>query len=134
MKANYLKFLQKMLTKQLILSSQLFRFYFIRSSIISKPLFPNKFCLFSTQTESPTIQNATPILGPLEVSPKIKTIVEQIEKLTLLEVSELNQALKEKLKIPDAPMMAFAAGAMQLNTAKANVNYLKFIIKVNLFF
>lgn len=110
-----------MLTKQFLLSSQLIRYSFTRSSIFSRTFSPDKVRLFSAQAESSSIQNETPILGPLEVSPKIKTIVEQIEKLTLLEVSELNQELKKKLNIPDAPMMAFA-GAMPAAAAKTNVN------------
>ncbi|XP_032230679.2 39S ribosomal protein L12, mitochondrial isoform X2 [Nematostella vectensis] len=40
----------------------------------------------------------------------IKKIVDDISKLTLLEVSELNELLKVTLKIQDVPMMA--AGAM----------------------
>ena len=51
-----------------------------------------------------------PILSPTDADPKIKSIVDQISKLTLLEVAELNTVLKETLKIPDAPVMAFAAG------------------------
>ncbi|KAH9396609.1 Ribosomal protein [Tyrophagus putrescentiae] len=53
-----------------------------------------------------------PVMAPTEVDPKIRDIVGQIAKLTLLEVAELNQALKETLKIPDAPVMSFAAGAV----------------------
>ncbi|KAF7489863.1 39S ribosomal protein L12 [Sarcoptes scabiei] len=45
------------------------------------------------------------ILEPFETSPKIQTIVDQISQLSLLEVAELNQALKTQLKIPDAPVM-----------------------------
>lgn len=64
----------------------------------------------------------TPVMSPMEVDPKIQGIVGQIAKLTLLEVAELNQALKETLKIPDAPVMSFAAGAMPAaGAAKAEV-------------
>ena len=52
-----------------------------------------------------------PILSPTEADPKIRSIVDQISKLTLLEVAELNTVLKETLKIPDAPVMAFAGSA-----------------------
>ncbi|XP_031570568.1 39S ribosomal protein L12, mitochondrial-like [Actinia tenebrosa] len=46
----------------------------------------------------------------------IKRIVEDISKLTILEVSELNQLLKTTLKIEDVPMMAM--GAMAPGPAK----------------
>lgn len=63
-------------------------------------------------------------MSPTEVDPKIQGIVGQIAKLTLLEVAELNQALKETLKIPDAPVMSFAAGAMPAaGAAKAEVTF-----------
>ncbi|KAH9414774.1 mitochondrial ribosomal protein L12 [Dermatophagoides pteronyssinus] len=68
--------------------------------------------LCSTQVASQSIADSNQILSPTETSPKIKAIVDEIGKLTLLEVAELNVALKEVLKIPDAPMMSFAAGAM----------------------
>ncbi|EDO35026.1 predicted protein [Nematostella vectensis] len=45
----------------------------------------------------------------------IKKIVDDISKLTLLEVSELNELLKVTLKIQDVPMMA--AGAMSAPAA-----------------
>ncbi|KAI9564165.1 hypothetical protein GHT06_007903 [Daphnia sinensis] len=41
---------------------------------------------------------------------KIQRIVSDISQLTLIEVAELNQALKTTLKIPDAPVMAYGAG------------------------
>ncbi len=64
----------------------------------------------------------SPVMAPTEVDPKIRDIVGQIAKLTLLEVAELNQALKETLKIPDAPVMSFAAGAVPAaGAAKAEV-------------
>lgn len=53
------------------------------------------------------------------MDPKLKAIVDQISSLTLLEVSELNQCLKETLKIPDAPVMSFAAGAVASSEPKA---------------
>lgn len=40
---------------------------------------------------------------------KLKRITEEISKLTLLEVSELNSLLKKTLNIPDAPIMSFGA-------------------------
>ncbi|OTF77701.1 39S ribosomal protein L12, mitochondrial-like protein [Euroglyphus maynei] len=68
-------------------------------------------CSVQTAT-SQSVTDTNPILSPKETSPKIKAIVDEIGKLTLLEVAELNVALKEALKIPDAPMMPFAAGAI----------------------
>ncbi len=62
-----------------------------------------------------------PILSPNDVDPKIRGIVDQISKLTLLEVSELNQYLKQTLKIPDAPVMAFAAGGASSAAAPKEV-------------
>lgn len=50
------------------------------------------------------------VLSPGQADPKIQSIVDQISKLTLLEVAELNQTLKTTLNIPDAPVMAFAGG------------------------
>jgi len=42
---------------------------------------------------------------------KINLIVDQIEKLTLLEVSDLNELLKKRLNISDAPMMMGAVAS-----------------------
>ncbi|KAK0404790.1 hypothetical protein QR680_017628 [Steinernema hermaphroditum] len=60
---------------------------------------------------------------PRVVSPKIQGLVDQIASLSLLEVSDLNYALKKKLNIPDTPMMApgmmMAVGAAQPAAAEA---------------
>ena len=45
-----------------------------------------------------------------EVSPKIQALVDQISELTLLEASELTDALKEKLGISGAKMMPAGGG------------------------
>jgi len=50
--------------------------------------------------------------------PKITTIVDQISSLNLLEVADLNELLKAKLKISDAPVM-MGGGMMQAATASA---------------
>ncbi|XP_075231583.1 mitochondrial ribosomal protein L12 [Lycorma delicatula] len=42
-------------------------------------------------------------------SPKVESLVAEITKLTLLEVSELSTALKKRLNLPDAPVMAMGA-------------------------
>ncbi|KAK3090789.1 hypothetical protein FSP39_014631 [Pinctada imbricata] len=47
-----------------------------------------------------------------EYSPKIHNIVDEISKLTLVEVCDLNELLKKTLKIQDAPVMAMSAGAV----------------------
>lgn len=41
--------------------------------------------------------------------PKIQNIVEEISRLTLLEVADLNELLKKTLNIQDAPVMAMGA-------------------------
>ncbi|CAD5234661.1 unnamed protein product [Bursaphelenchus xylophilus] len=46
-----------------------------------------------------------------EISPKVSALVDQIATLTVLEVSDLNYALKKKLNIPDQPMFAAAVAA-----------------------
>jgi large subunit ribosomal protein L7/L12 len=48
---------------------------------------------------------------------KIEKLVDQISSLTLMEVADLNQLLKKRLNIPDAPMggmMMAAAPAKQV--------------------
>ncbi|BET02802.1 ribosomal protein [Nesidiocoris tenuis] len=43
--------------------------------------------------------------APQQYSVKIEKLVEEISKMTLLEVSELSTALKTRLNLPDAPVM-----------------------------
>lgn len=45
------------------------------------------------------------------ISPKILALVDEIANLSLLDVSDLNWALKKRLNIPDQPLMAAAAFA-----------------------
>ncbi|XP_062588048.1 large ribosomal subunit protein bL12m-like [Saccostrea cucullata] len=47
-----------------------------------------------------------------EYSPKIERIVDEISQLTLLEVCDLNELLKTRLKIKDGPVMAMAGPAV----------------------
>lgn len=56
---------------------------------------------------------ATPIPDgqPAVLAPKIEKLVTDISHLTLLEVSELSTALKQRLNLPDAPMMAMGIAA-----------------------
>lgn len=44
-----------------------------------------------------------------QFSPKLQKIVDDISKLTLIEVADLNELLKKTLNISDAPMMAMGA-------------------------
>ncbi|CAB3402427.1 unnamed protein product [Caenorhabditis bovis] len=46
-----------------------------------------------------------------QISPKVSSLVEEIANLSLLDVSDLNWALKKRLNIPDQPMMAAFAPA-----------------------
>lgn len=68
------------------------------------------------------------IMSPTEVDPKIRGIVDQVASLTLLEVAELNRALKETLNIPDAPVMAFASGPASPTSANAEVRFVYLFI------
>lgn len=47
---------------------------------------------------------------PKQYPEHIKSIVDQIAGLTLVEVADLNQLLKERLNIQDAPVMAMESG------------------------
>ncbi|PAV79626.1 hypothetical protein WR25_18315 isoform A [Diploscapter pachys] len=47
-----------------------------------------------------------PTSNDRQISPKIAGLVEEIANLSLLDVSDLNWALKKRLNIPDTPMMA----------------------------
>uniref|UniRef100_A0A2L2YFS2 39S ribosomal protein L12, mitochondrial n=1 Tax=Parasteatoda tepidariorum TaxID=114398 RepID=A0A2L2YFS2_PARTP len=51
-----------------------------------------------------TISHPTPDGCEKDYAPKIKNIVEEIAKLTLIEVADLNECLKKKLNIKDVPM------------------------------
>ena len=53
---------------------------------------------------------------------KISRIVEEISRLNLIEVAELNKVLKATLNIPDAPMMSYAAAA-PAQAAPKKVNF-----------
>uniref|UniRef100_A0A0K2UL56 39S ribosomal protein L12, mitochondrial n=1 Tax=Lepeophtheirus salmonis TaxID=72036 RepID=A0A0K2UL56_LEPSM len=58
-----------------------------------------------------------PLIATEGPSEKIVKIVDQIAELNLLEVSELNKALKERLNISDAPMM-MASGPAVASTSE----------------
>ncbi|KAI3388843.1 hypothetical protein SNEBB_005834 [Seison nebaliae] len=50
----------------------------------------------------------------IDYSPKIIEIVDNISKLTMIEVSHLNLLLKERLNIPDSPMPMMMGGQMPM--------------------
>lgn len=49
--------------------------------------------------------------GEAPPNPKLQAIVKDIAALNLLEVSELSALLKKTLNLPDAPVVAYGAGA-----------------------
>ncbi|CAO4369426.1 unnamed protein product [Caenorhabditis nigoni] len=53
------------------------------------------------------------------ISSKVSALVEEIANLSLLDVSDLNWALKKRLNIPDQPLMAAAAFAPAAAAAPA---------------
>lgn len=61
-----------------------------------------------TATENLTIPPPSNV--EKQVSPKIEKLFTEISQLNLIEVSELNDVLKKRLNLPDAP--AFAVGAV----------------------
>ncbi|KAA0705322.1 39S ribosomal protein L12, mitochondrial [Triplophysa tibetana] len=64
-----------------------------------------------TSAVSPSDAIATPPLdgAPKQYSPKIQQLVNDIARLTLIEVSDLNELLKKTLNIQDVGMMAMGA-------------------------
>ncbi|RWR99008.1 39S ribosomal protein L12-like protein, partial [Dinothrombium tinctorium] len=66
---------------------------------------------FSSAAPEAALQPPSPSNAPKQYSPKLHSIVDEISKLTLLEVSELNQLLKQTLNIPDVPMMQMSAAS-----------------------
>lgn len=67
-------------------------------------------------TAPAALEQPLPDGAPKQYPEKIHNIVQEISKLTLFEVSELNQLLKQTLKIPDAPVMTY--GAMPQTSAQ----------------
>ncbi|KAK1162220.1 39S ribosomal protein L12, mitochondrial isoform X1 [Acipenser oxyrinchus oxyrinchus] len=63
---------------------------------------------------SPSLDNA-----PKDYSPKIHQLVNDIASLTLLEVSDLNELLKETLNIKDMGMMPMGAMPVALPSSQA---------------
>jgi large subunit ribosomal protein L7/L12 len=72
--------------------------------------------LYSTEPEvkESRIPVSTAVGQAKEYDPKLKRIIEDISRLTLLEVSDLNELLKKTLNIPDTPVMGpMSMGAFQ---------------------
>ncbi|CAJ0942181.1 unnamed protein product, partial [Mesorhabditis belari] len=75
------------------------------------------------------------------VSSKVKSLVDEISSLSLLEVSDLNWALKKRLNLPDAPMMpmgmpmmaAAAPAAAQEEAASDTPQKMTFGVKLTKF-
>jgi len=59
----------------------------------------------STPKEDAPISVSQPVGKEKSYDPKLVKIVQDISKLTLIEVSDLNELLKKTLNIPDTPMM-----------------------------
>eukprot|EP00912_Choanoflagellata_sp_UC4_P000097 UC4_evm4s67 len=55
-----------------------------------------------------------------DYDPKLVNIVDEISKLTLLEVADLTELMKKKLNIIDAPMMGMPMGGMPVGGASAS--------------
>ncbi|XP_054284337.1 39S ribosomal protein L12, mitochondrial-like [Macrosteles quadrilineatus] len=73
-------------------------------------------CCVRAQTAAEPLSTPTPDGHPINITPKIEKLVADISQLTLVEVSELSTALKQRLNLPDAPMMAM--GAMPVGAAQ----------------
>lgn len=67
---------------------------------------------------SQPLEIPAPSTEPLVVSPKIENLVTEIGKLTLIEASELNTALKQKFNLPD---FSASFGAATAGKAEAEV-------------
>ncbi|CAG7706157.1 unnamed protein product [Allacma fusca] len=86
-----------------------------RSYLVSRMLYSTE----SKPQDSP-ISVSTPLGQDKVYDPKLARIVDEISKLTLLEVADLNELLKKTLNIPDTPMMGpMAMGAFNLGAAAA---------------
>lgn len=67
----------------------------------------SRFCAVRQSAEPLTVPTPD---GEIETfSPKIEKLVSEISHLTLIEVADLTKALKQRLNLPDAPVMAMGA-------------------------
>ncbi|XP_022344986.2 large ribosomal subunit protein bL12m-like [Crassostrea virginica] len=72
-------------------------------SFLSLRRFRREYSSVAEQIQEPHIQGTEKVYPP-----KIEKIVDEISQLTLLEVCDLNELLKTRLKIKDGPVMAMA--------------------------
>jgi len=79
---------------------------------------PRRSILASATRLNSTAAPATPVENAAPVDPKIKNIVDEISKLTLLETASLISELKSQLNIPD---ISFPAGGAAPAAAPAAV-------------
>lgn len=86
-----------------------------RQCMLAKKSIASEAATVGSQKE---ISMPPPSGGDRNFSPKLHKIVDDIEKLTLLEASDLNELLRKRLNIKDVPM-AMAAGPM-LSAAKVS--------------
>ncbi|KAK7869601.1 hypothetical protein R5R35_003388 [Gryllus longicercus] len=89
--------------------------HFVRSSVRYTRRISNATTLRQEAAVAASTTTVTPLQTPAPdapnkpLSPKIEQLVSSITNLNLLEVSELSQALKKRLNLPDAPVMAMGA-------------------------
>lgn len=69
------------------------------------------------------MQMSTPIGQEKSYDPRISKLVDDISRLTLLEVADLNELLKKRLNIPDTPMMGPMSFAAAGPAAPAEVRF-----------
>ncbi|XP_074648519.1 large ribosomal subunit protein bL12m-like [Tubulanus polymorphus] len=80
-----------------------------------------------------TIPAPTPEGVDKEYTPKIKQLVEDISRLTLIEVADFNELLKKTLNIQDTPMMSMAmpaAASQPAEEVEAKVEKSVFTVKL----
>lgn len=79
--------------------------YTVRSCVSFMRL-KREYSAAAEQLQEPQVQGSEKVYPP-----KIEKIVDEISQLTLLEVCDLNELLKTRLKIKDGPVMAMAGPA-----------------------
>lgn len=67
---------------------------------------------------------STPTGAEKTYDPKISKLVDEISRLSLLDVADLNELLKKRLNIPDTPMMGPMSFAVGPAAAAPEVGYL----------
>jgi len=72
---------------------------------VANGAFNRHYSAAAAEAKEAPITLSTPAGADKSYDPKLVRIVDDISKLTLIEVSELNTLLKKTLNIPDTPMM-----------------------------